>query len=200
MITWAGLEFECPADVFSPRDSSLPMIEIAEASTQELSGTIGVIDLCCGSGAIGIAICRKYPNRFTHMIALDAFPSAVRCCTHNMKRHGVEGEAQLWKAGDPIPSIIGEALIVCNPPYLPPTTETRSERERLWIVSDNGGLYLPFQCLRSAAKTPFRIVMKGLSTHVPLLDEAFEQLCLVGKYVLAEDVVVTVWHPCVTSS
>lgn len=76
-----------------------------------------VLDLCCGSGAIGLSMITLIPT--LELVASDVDPVAVRCATQNLAPFGVSVfEGDLFES---IPNeFMGEVdVLVANAPYVP---------------------------------------------------------------------------------
>jgi release factor glutamine methyltransferase len=76
-----------------------------------------VLDLCCGSGAIGAAIAAAVPGIGLH--ASDIDPIAVRCAERNLAAAG--GHVYQGDLFDPLPSSLRGRIdvLVANVPYVP---------------------------------------------------------------------------------
>jgi len=77
-----------------------------------------IVDLCTGSGALALALKRRFPG--ASVFATDLSPEAIEVATQNMYRTGLQiylAEGDLY---DSLPaSLLGEVdLIVANPPYV----------------------------------------------------------------------------------
>lgn len=90
-------------------------IEIARGSGEHAR----VLDLCCGSGCIGLAVAKYAPN--CRVVLADISDDALNVARKNMTRTGLSGQITTFHAdalSDP-PSLIWDFnLIVCNPPYI----------------------------------------------------------------------------------
>jgi release factor glutamine methyltransferase len=80
-----------------------------------------VLDLCCGSGAIGLALvaaCRRRRQGRIELHAADLDPAAVRCARRNVGSLGHTYEGDLY---DPLPAALrGRVdILVANAPYVP---------------------------------------------------------------------------------
>lgn len=87
-----------------------------EAAVAPASGAI-VVDLCCGSGAVGLALARLAPGIELH--ASDIDPAAVRCARRNvLPAGGNVYEGDLYSA---LPDQLrGRAdILAVNAPYVP---------------------------------------------------------------------------------
>jgi ribosomal protein L3 glutamine methyltransferase len=76
-----------------------------------------VLDLCCGSGCIGIAVALAFPDAAVDLADVD--PRAVDLARRNVALHGLEARARLHLA-DLFDGLGDERwdLIVSNPPYV----------------------------------------------------------------------------------
>ncbi len=117
VLGWAefrGLRIVLEPGVFVPRRRSGLLVEQAAAG---LTAGATVVDLCCGSGAIGAALAAEVDELDLYAIELD--PAAVRCARRNLT-----GPRQTVLAGDlfdPLPDRLRGRVdvIVANLPYVP---------------------------------------------------------------------------------
>ncbi len=117
-----GLPFNVDRQVLIPRaDTEL----LAEEAIKYLRANKGsgarVLDLCCGTGCIGISIA-KYVASCRHVVLVDKSVHAIMVARSNVLRNGVSRivpciDADATKA--PPVSLDKFDLIVCNPPYVP---------------------------------------------------------------------------------
>ncbi len=117
VIGWAefcGLRIEVDAQVFVPRHRTEFLVEQAAALTRP--GVI-VVDLCCGSGAVGAALAAQCGGIELH--ATDVDPSAVRCAQRNLAAAG--GHVYEGDLYEPLPAALrGRVdLLLANAPYVP---------------------------------------------------------------------------------
>lgn len=115
-----GLTFEVTADTLIPRPDTETL---AECGIEFLRGrTRGrLLDLCCGTGCVGISVLRNMPDEISGVLA-DLSEPALRVTRRNLARHGVSGRAStvLLDALQPLDASLGRfQLVVCNPPYIP---------------------------------------------------------------------------------
>ncbi len=116
MLGWAelgGVRVAVGPGVFVPRARSALLL--GEASARLADGAV-VVDLCCGSGAIGLALAGR--SRGVELHAADLDPVAVRCARENLAGVGAVHEGDLFGA---LPaSLLGRVdLLVANAPYVP---------------------------------------------------------------------------------
>lgn len=115
-----GIPLGVTSDVLIPRTDTEVLVEkaIEELSVRE-SGT-RVLDLCCGSGCIGIAIAANVPG--CRVVLADNSAKALNVCrsnliSNNLTRMAVCIEADALTSP---PMLIGRFnMIVSNPPYIP---------------------------------------------------------------------------------
>jgi ribosomal protein L3 glutamine methyltransferase len=159
---FAGLEFEVDRSVLVPRS---PIAElILEGFTPWLKGQAGesVLDLCTGSGCIGIATAVHMPQ--VQVDAADISEAALGIARRNVARHGVAARVQL-ALSDLFSALAGRRydLIVTNPPYVPVAAlpelpaEYRAEPE-LGLLSGSDGLDA---CLQIMVQSPAYLKEQG---------------------------------------
>jgi len=114
VLGWAefcGLRFVVEPGVFVPRRRTGLLVR--EGATLAVPGAV-VLDLCCGTGAVGAAIAAAVPGIELH--AADVDPAAVRCARRNVP--GAVHEGDLYAA---LPAgLRGRVdVLVANAPYVP---------------------------------------------------------------------------------
>lgn len=115
-VNFAGLDFFIEPGVVIPRSP------IGELIQQRFEPWLTrpprqIIDLCCGSGCIGIAAALEFPDSELTLVDID--PQAVALSAKNVARHGLTQrtrivQSDLW--GD-VPEQRFD-LILSNPPYV----------------------------------------------------------------------------------
>ena len=111
---FAGVRVSISVGVFVPRPRSELMVECA---VELLRAGDTVVDLCCGTGAIGAAIRERVPHLDLH--ACDNDPVAVACARRNLEPRG--GHVHLGDLDVPLPARLrgGVHVMVANAPYVP---------------------------------------------------------------------------------
>jgi release factor glutamine methyltransferase len=117
VIGWAefcGLRISVDPGVFVPRHRSEFLV--SQAAACAAAGVV-VLDLCCGSGALGAALAAAVGPIELH--AADIDPAAVRCAERNLAAMG--GRVYCGDLFHPLPpSLRGRVdVLVANVPYVP---------------------------------------------------------------------------------
>jgi len=139
VLGWAefcGLRIAVAPGVFVPRPHTEFLVREATALAER--GAV-VLDLCCGSGALGVALAAALAGAELH--ATDIEPAAVRCARHNIGAGGHVYEGDLY---EPLPAELrGRVeILLANAPYVP--TEAimqmpREARDHEPLVALDGG-------------------------------------------------------------
>lgn len=115
-VEFDGLRLAVDAGVFVPRRRT----ELMVAEAVGLAGDIGtptLVDLCCGCGAVGVAVAHRL-GRGT-LVAADVDPVAVRFAARNVATVG--GQAFQGDLFDALPSRLRGRVdvLTANVPYVP---------------------------------------------------------------------------------
>ena len=134
VLGWAqfcGLRIVVEPGVFVPRRRSEFLVREAVALARTGSGAadrpIVLVDLCCGSGAVGAALVAELGRvgrgvgsgpGSVELYAVDIDPAAVRCARRNVPTGGRVYQGDLYA---PLPAgVRGQVdLLVANAPYVP---------------------------------------------------------------------------------
>ena len=114
-----GLPLDISQDVLIPRTDTEVLAEQAIAYIQSL-GECRVLDLCAGSGCLGLAIASQAPQARVILGEID--DGALKICRQNIRRNGLSGRVTpvQMDAREKPPRSLGEfQCIVSNPPYIP---------------------------------------------------------------------------------
>ena len=116
ILGWAefcGLRIGVRPGVFVPRQRTRLLVQ--EAVRLLEPGAV-VLDLCCGTGAVGLVLATRVPG--LELYAADSEPAAVRCARDNLAGVGDVFAGDLFA---PLPGTLRGRLTVlaCNAPYVP---------------------------------------------------------------------------------
>ena len=144
VVGWAefcGLRVVVAPGVFVPRRRTEMLVDLAVAILVDEERPV-VVDLCCGTGAIGLAIAARTPGLELHVADLD--PAAVACARRNVTTGQVH-EGDLY---DALPvDLVGRVdLLAVNAPYVPTDEialmppEAREHEHRIALEGGPDGL------------------------------------------------------------
>ena len=117
---FCGLTFEINPSVLIPRTDTEMLANLAIKRAEELPGNIRVLDLCAGSGCVGITIAHRMKN--ARAVLVDLSDGALELCKKNIRRHKLTGRVVYLKGDAMLPPshALGQFdLLVSNPPYIP---------------------------------------------------------------------------------
>jgi release factor glutamine methyltransferase len=149
-----GLTFKVNEHVLIPRQDTETLVEKAleeiKSCKVPISG-LQVLDLCCGSGAIGISLAHHLKNLKIKITASDISPEALKVAKENARLNDVTGviqfvESDLFAAFPKNRKGKGKRLfdfIVSNPPYIPRDilpTLMREVRDHEPMLALDGGV------------------------------------------------------------
>ena len=114
-----GISLEVTPDVLIPRDDTMAVTDLALEVLLTGHPSPRVLDLCCGSGCIGLAIAHQLPD--AHVTLADISRPALAVAKRNIKRLKLMNRVTAigLDAKKPAPSFVGTLdALVCNPPYV----------------------------------------------------------------------------------
>ncbi len=118
--SFMGLDFYVRPGVLIPRQDTETLCEIALREAK-LQGYRTALDLCCGTGCIGVSLAKLGGLTVT---ASDLSPDCVSLTRQNALRNGVRLNTLQGSWFEPVTGRFD--MIVCNPPYL-----TQEDMEQL---------------------------------------------------------------------
>jgi release factor glutamine methyltransferase len=154
LLGWAefcGLRIAVDPGVFVPRRRTELLVR--QAAARARPGAV-VVDLCCGSGAVGAALATLAAGLDLHAADLD--PVAVACARRNLA--GVGGRVHEGDLFHALPDALrGEVdLLVANVPYVPSAAiagmppEARDHEARMALDGGADGLDVARQVIAGA--------------------------------------------------
>ena len=153
---FAGVRVRLRPGVFVPRVRSELLVREAVG---RISDDAVIVDLCCGSGALGLAVKRQKPQ--VVLYAADVDPVAVACARDNLAGVGEVFEGDLFAA---LPTAMTAGIVLANVPYVATRhiallpAEARDHEPRTALDGGDDGLDI-FRAVLAGA--PERLVPGG---------------------------------------
>lgn len=122
-----GMELKVTPDVLIPRDDSVAVAELAIDTLRQGTFPARALDLCTGSGCIGLAIAHHLDG--VNVTLCDVSKAALAVAKENIAAMRLKSRVTAFEADvtQPCDPFLGKFdLIVANPPYV-----TRAEMARL---------------------------------------------------------------------
>lgn len=147
LLGWAefdGRRVVVQPGVFVPRrrterlvQTAADLVRVEPSRSGAEPRDVVVVDLCCGSGAVGLALVHRLGRVQLH--AVDGDPTAVRCARANLASMG--GQVYRGDLDAPLPArLLGRVdLLVANVPYVP--------TDKLRLLPREARLYEPREAL-----------------------------------------------------
>ena len=137
--------FYTDENTLDPRSDSEVLVEsiINDFNTQK-DTHFNFIDLCCGTGCLGISLLKEF--KFSKCDFIDISNQALLNCKRNISALSVENRSSIFESdlfeNYPISKIKNIKFIVCNPPYIPTEEYFLLDKETLHDpkISLDGGI------------------------------------------------------------
>lgn len=151
-----GLRFRVNDAVLIPRQDTETLVEAALIELRQRPGSPALLDLCAGSGCVGLSLASLAPN--ARITLADISPEALEVARANQKALGVKAE---FRQGDLFNAVGKERfdIIASNPPYIPAGALSGLQREVRFeprIALDGGADGLDF----------YRRITEGAASHL----------------------------------
>ena len=114
-----GLTLRVDKNVLIPRDDTCAVAQLAISQGLFLDQDPRILDLCCGSGCIGLAVATKVKD--AKVTLADLSKDALTVAKENTARNKLSGRVRCVQvdALKPAPAFLGKFdMIVSNPPYI----------------------------------------------------------------------------------
>ncbi len=114
-----GMELTVTPDVLIPRDDTMAVTDLAIDALERMKAPQRVLDLCTGSGCIGLAIAKQLPQ--ARVTLADVSEKALAIAKQNLaqQKFGIRVSAYQADVTKHAPAFWGKFdLIVSNPPYV----------------------------------------------------------------------------------
>ena len=193
VVGWAdfcGLRIFVDPGVFVPRRRSEFLVETA-VSLASGAGPV-IVDLCCGTGALGLAVAARLgaAGRAAGLHAADIDPVAVGCARRNVEPAG--GRVYQGDLFGPLPAELRGrvTVLICNAPYVPTgdiallPPEARDYEPRTALDGGSDGLAV---LRRAAAEAPRWLAPGGVllvetsDPQAPLMTRVMTAAGLTGR-------------------
>lgn len=115
-----GLPLDISRDVLIPRADTEVLAQRAIEKAQGAGEGGRVLDLCAGSGCVGLAVAANAPN--CRVVLADLSEGALRLCKQNVRRNSLNARVTCVSANAleaPSSMLWDFDVIACNPPYIP---------------------------------------------------------------------------------
>lgn len=122
-----GMTLKVTRDTLIPRDDTMAVTDLAVRKTMFLEQNPRILDLCTGTGCIGLAIAKRVKD--ARVTLADVSPAALNVAKHNAAqlKYGPRVNCILADALEEAPAYLKNYdLLVSNPPYV-----TDAEMEEL---------------------------------------------------------------------
>jgi release factor glutamine methyltransferase len=114
-----GLPLDISTDVLIPRPDTEVLVDQALEYIKPL-GECRVLDLCAGSGCIGLAVASQALQ--SRVVLGEYYDGPLKICRQNIRRNGLSGRVvpmQVDALGEPSRALGEFNCIISNPPYIP---------------------------------------------------------------------------------
>jgi release factor glutamine methyltransferase len=199
-----GESFFVNSSVLIPRPETETLVETAlDWLTKNPKEEIGILDLGCGSGCIGLSLLKKIPH--ARLLAVDISSEALSVAQKNAERLQVSDRAQ-WLCEDAfnhaqvknkIQSFFngGIDLLVANPPYIASDdveveNHVKTFEPHIALFSENAGLKHLQEWTKHYApllRAPGLMLMEMGYTQGPTLQKAVQELNFFSKVEITKD-------------
>ncbi len=112
-----GMTLKVTRDTLIPRDDTMAVTDLAIEVVREMEQSPRVLDLCTGTGCIGLAIASQLPEAWVTLA--DISPNALRVAKQNAAMFGPRVSCIQADALQQAPALLKNYdLLVSNPPYI----------------------------------------------------------------------------------
>lgn len=115
-----GLSLKVSPDVLIPRMDTELLAERTILLARSAGAGARVLDLCAGSGCVGLAVAANVPD--SRVVLADVSEAALKICKQNIRRCDLNARVTCVQANaleEPASVLWDFDVIACNPPYIP---------------------------------------------------------------------------------
>ncbi len=115
-----GIPLDISPDVLIPRTDTEVLAERGILKARACGANPRVLDLCAGSGCVGLAIASNVPD--SRVVLGELSEGALRVCKQNVRRNSLSARVTCLPVNalePPPPALWDFDVVVCNPPYIP---------------------------------------------------------------------------------
>lgn len=207
VLGWAvfcGLRIAVDSGVFVPRRRTEFLVHQAAALARPASAALApprpvVVDLCCGSGAVGAALVAALGR--VELYAVDIDPAAVRCARRNVA--AASGQVYEGDLYEPLPATVRGRVdvLVANAPYVPTDavvmlpSEAREHEPRVALDGGADGLDLQRRVIAAAPHwlaPGGSLLVETSERQAPLVVGSFARNGLVPRVASSDELGATV--------
>jgi len=179
---FAGLPFYVNENVLVPRSPIAELIENRFEPWIDPESVENIMDLCCGSGCIGIASAFAFDWAYVDMV--DISEAAIEVAEENIRRHGLEDRVNVIESNlfEKVPARHYD-IIVSNPPYvdaedMSDLPEEYLHEPELGLAAGDDGLDLVIPLLQQARQylTDSGILVVEVGNSQYALQQAYPQV------------------------
>ena len=177
-----GLPLRVTPDVLIPRDDTCAVAELAIRKALFLEQDPRILDLCCGSGCIGLAIASRVKDAKVTLADLSMEALAIAKENTGLNRLGGRVRCVQADATKKAPAFLGKYdMIVSNPPYVPQSdlpamhvnVREYEPHEALFVPDDD-----PLRFYRAIARAGRRILRPGGKLYFEIYERSAGQMRL----------------------
>jgi len=143
-VSFLEWEFAIDERAFIPRPETEALVAMVREKRNMAPSNKLILDLCCGSGVMGLGLALSFPQ--SQLILAELDPNALEVARSNTQRHQVDDRTQLVRSNlwQNLKALKDIDVLLCNPPYVAGNERVGSEvlehEPHLALFSDDSGM------------------------------------------------------------